>query len=288
MTWALDLDGVVWLAGRGIPGSADAVSELRRAGERVVFLTNNSGPRVAEHVAALQAVGIDCSPTDLATSAQAVASMVARGTRVAVVGDKGIYEALEAVGAVVVAADDEPGAVVVGRSAHLDYRALAEASAAVREGARFLATNTDATFPARAPGSERTTEARSGAGPGAAGGGADPDGDLGARGWAPDDGLLPGAGAVVAFVATACGRQPEVAGKPHQAMAALVRSRFGPLSVVVGDRPETDGLFAKLVGARFALVLSGVTNASELPVVPSPDLVGRDLGSLVHKHLGSP
>ncbi len=44
-TWALDLDGVVWLAGRPIPGSADAVTALRAAGERVVFLTNNSARR---------------------------------------------------------------------------------------------------------------------------------------------------------------------------------------------------------------------------------------------------
>jgi len=94
MTWALDLDGVVWLAGRAIPGSARAVSELRSAGERVVFLTNNSGPVVAGHVEALGKVGVQCAPQDVTSSAQAAASMLAPGTRVAVVGDKGILEAL--------------------------------------------------------------------------------------------------------------------------------------------------------------------------------------------------
>ena len=81
----------------------------------------------------------------------------------------------------------------------------------------------------------------------------------------------------MAFIATAAGRQPEVAGKPHEPMAALVRARYGALDVVVGDRPDTDGLFAVRLGAKFGLVLSGVTRASDLPVEPAPDLVGADL-----------
>jgi 4-nitrophenyl phosphatase len=262
VTWALDLDGVVWLAGRGIPGSARAVAELRQAGERVVFLTNNSGPTVLAHVAALRKVGIDCSPEDLITSAQAAASLLSPGARAAVVGDAGVHEALEDRGIVVVGADDRPEAVVVGRRVELDYWDLAAVATAIRQGARFVATNTDATFPTGdagpAQGGRRTA-----------------------------DGLLPGAGALVAFVVTASGRQAEVAGKPHAAMAALVHARFGSLSMMVGDRADTDGLFAERVEAPFGLVLSGVTRHSDLPVDPQPDLVGDDLGSLVRSCLAA-
>lgn len=246
----LDLDGVVWLAGRALPGAAEAVEALRRAGERVVFLTNNSGPLVAGHVKALADIGIACSPADLATSAQAAASMLAEHSRVAVVGDEGIREALAARAIEEVDAADNPDAVIVGRTLRLDYDALAAAATAVRRGTRFIATNADATFPT---------------------GGA--------------SGLLPGAGALVSFVATAAGRPAEVAGKPHEAMAGLVKSRFGQLSVMVGDRPDTDGLFAQRVGARFGLVLSGVTQASDLPVDPTPDRVARDLSCLVDDYL---
>ena len=49
-TWALDLDGVLWRGDMPIPGSADAVARLRARGERVVFLTNNAGPRLADHL----------------------------------------------------------------------------------------------------------------------------------------------------------------------------------------------------------------------------------------------
>lgn len=250
MTWALDLDGVVWLAGRALPGAAGAVETLRQAGERVVFLTNNSGPLVAGHVDALAQIGIECAPQDLATSAQAAASLLARHSRAAVIGDEGIREALVARAVQEVDAADGPDAVIVGRTLHLDYAALAAAATAVRKGARFIAANADATFPTGGP-----------------------------------DGLLPGAGALVAFVATAAGRSAEVAGKPHEAMAALVKARFGQLSVMVGDRPDTDGLFAKRVGARFALVLSGVTQVSDLPVDPAPDLLARDLATLVGDYL---
>jgi 4-nitrophenyl phosphatase len=250
VTWALDLDGVVWLAGRALPGAAEAVETLRHAGERVVFLTNNSGPLVAGHIKALADIGIPCTPEDLATSAQAAASLLDAHSRVAVVGDEGVREALAERAIEEVDAADSPQALIVGRTLRLDYGALARAATAVRAGARFIATNADATFPT---------------------GGA--------------DGLLPGAGALVAFVATAAGRPAEVAGKPHGAMAALVRTRFGQLSVMVGDRPDTDGLFAKRVGARFGLVLSGVTQASDLPVEPTPDRVAGDLAALVDGYL---
>jgi HAD superfamily hydrolase (TIGR01450 family) len=247
----LDLDGVVWLAGHALPGAAQAVTRLRQAGQRVVFLTNNSGPLLADHVSALAKVGIDCAADEVATSAQAAAEMLPPSSRVAVVGDRGILEALAGRGAEVVPLQAGPDTVVVGRTLDLDYGTLAAAATAVRGGARFIATNTDSTFP-------------TGAG----------------------SGLLPGAGALVAFVATAAGRSPEVAGKPHQAMVDLVKTRFGAIDVMVGDRPDTDGLFAQRAGARFGLVLSGVTTAADLPVQPEPDRIGQDLGALVSDYLG--
>lgn len=249
-TWAVDLDGVVWLAGKALPGSAEAVRRLRQAGQRVAFLTNNSGPRLEDHLSALAAIGIECAPSDLVTSAQAAASMVEEGTRVCVVGAEGIFEALAGRGAQVVPPTEAPEAVVVGRTVALDYSELAAAAAALREGARFIATNTDATFPS-------------------------------------EGGLLPGAGAIVAFLATASGRRPEVAGKPHGPMAGLVRGRFGHLDVVAGDRPDTDGLFARRCGAVFGLVLSGVTKREDLPTEPAPDLVAEHLLGLVEQWLAT-
>jgi 4-nitrophenyl phosphatase len=244
MTWVLDLDGVVWLAGHAIPGSASAVERLRKRGDQVAFLTNNSGPTLAEYVAMLGAAGVGADPSELVTSAQAAASLLDPGSSAAMIGGDGLAEALVARGVRVVAASEQPDAVVVGRALDLEYSELAAAASAVRAGARLVATNTDATFPT-------------------------------------PDGLLPGAGAVVAFVEVAAGRRAEAAGKPNPPVANLVRARWGVPTVVVGDRPDTDGRFARLVGAPFALVLTGVTSAHDLPVAPAPDAVGADLAEIV-------
>jgi 4-nitrophenyl phosphatase len=250
MLWVLDLDGVVWLAGTAIPGSPDAVRRLHDAGETVAFVTNNSGPTLSQYAAMLARTGIEVDEGELVTSAQAAASLLERGSRAAVIGGPGLLEAVESRGIAVVPPDDHPAAVVVGRSLELDFGMLAAGAAAIREGARFLATNTDATFPT-------------------------------------GHGLEPGAGALVAYLEVGSGRKAEVAGKPHRPAADLLRDRFGPAGVVVGDRPDTDGTFAELIGAPFALVLSGVTGPGDLPVSPQPDTIEADLAAVVAKRLGS-
>lgn len=246
MVWLVDLDGVVWLAGQAIDGSPGAIERLRRAGHRVVFVTNNAGPTRRTLVDRLAAAGVRADPDDLVTSAQAAAQLVEPGQRVAMFGDVGLREALSEREVTLVAMTAKPEAVVVGRTVELSYHELAAAADAIRGGARFLATNTDATFPT-------------------------------------SHGLEPGAGAIVAFVATASGVEPIVAGKPHQAAADAVRDRYGPVAWMVGDRADTDGLFAKRLGSRFALVLSGVTRQADLPVQPEPDLVGADLDEVVRR-----
>src|SRR5262249_55559255 len=116
MLWVLDLDGVVWLAGTAIPGAPEAVRRLHAAGETVAFVTNNSGPTLAQSVATLQRAGIEVDETELVTSGEAAASLLEPGSRAAVVGGPGLTEALEARGVTVVPAHDQPAAVVVGRS----------------------------------------------------------------------------------------------------------------------------------------------------------------------------
>ncbi|MGH9164305.1 MAG: HAD-IIA family hydrolase [Acidimicrobiales bacterium] len=248
MTWALDLDGVIWRGEGLLPGADVAVARLRAAGERVVYLTNNSYLPVAATVAKLAAMGLPTEPEDVLTSAQAAASMLDPGTTAGVCGGPGVEEALRAAG-VELLAHGPADAVVVGWHGEFDYQRLTVAVSAVLGGARLVATNDDATYPSA-------------------------------------DGLIPGGGALVAAIAYASGREAIVAGKPFAPMVALVHRRVGPVEVMAGDRPSTDGLLAKALGARFGLVLSGVTTASDLPVQPAPDLVAADLASLVAEVLG--
>lgn len=243
-TWVLDLDGVVWVGDQVVPGAASAVDRLRRRGIRPVFVTNNSAPTVGELVAKLGAAGIAGAPDDVVTSAQAAATLVPRGSRVLVVAGPGAAEALVARGVQIVT-EPPVDVVLVGLDRSVDYDALTAATRAVLAGARLLGTNDDPTYPS-------------------------------------PDGPAPGAGALLAAVATATGVTPEVAGKPHDAMVRLLAARaVGGVELVVGDRPSTDGLLARRLGAPFALVLTGVTGTDD--VVPPPDVVAATLADVVDR-----
>jgi 4-nitrophenyl phosphatase len=246
VTWILDLDGVVWLTEQPIAGAAEAVAELRRRGEQVVFVTNNSSVTIAEQEAKLAAHGIP-PEGGLVTSAQVAAELVAPGERVLCAGGPGLAEALEARGAVVVRNDgtdiDPVGAVVVGFHRDFDYERLRVAAGAVRAGARLLASNDDATYPTA-------------------------------------DGVIPGGGSILAAIERASGVDAVVAGKPYRPMVDHLLGRFGAEGTVVGDRPDTDGGLAHAMGWRFALVLSGVTTDAT-GVDPTPDVVAPSLAALV-------
>lgn len=240
-----DLDGVVWLQREAIPGAPEAIARLRGSGCRVLFVTNNSMSPIAEQEAALAAIGVP-AVGDVVTSAQAGASLLAAGQTALVCGGPGVVEAVEARGATVVR-EGQADAVLVGLHQDFDYWRMQAANASIRAGARFIATNDDATYPT-------------------------------------PDGPIPGAGALVAAVATASGVDPVIAGKPHQPMAALVRDRCGSEfsasnSLVVGDRWSTDGLFAAAVGCAFAMVRSGVT-APDDDLPGSPSIDGADLAAV--------
>lgn len=249
--WVLDLDGVVWIGSEPIAGAADAVAKLRAAGERVVFVTNMSAYRVEVVEQRLGQAGIDATGAVI-TSAMAAASLVSPGERVLVVGGDGIDQAVAERGAVAVAPSDPHAAacdaVVVGMHPGFHYEDLSVAMTAIRAGARLIGCNHDPSYPT-------------------------------------PQGLRPGGGSLVHAVAYAAEVEPVFAGKPHRPVADLTRQLVGADGIMVGDRPDSDGLFAHELGYSFALVLSGVTDTAA-GVEPKPDLVAADLAELVDTVLG--
>jgi 4-nitrophenyl phosphatase len=254
-----DLDGVVWLAHEPIAGSVAAVGDLRRGGRRVLFVTNNSAATLSDHEQALADVGIPAAG-EVVSSAMAVAALVSVGERVLAAAGPGVVEALERAGAEVVMNTGAPllgavDAVVVGLHRDFDYDRLAVAAEAARRCGRLIGTNTDSTYPTPA-------------------------------------GLLPGGGSILAAITSASGVEPIVAGKPHQPLATLVESMVAASSgsfvgdrvLMVGDRAETDGLFAERLGCRFALVRSGVSTPG-MPIAHAAriDLDVDDLAAIARR-----
>lgn len=250
MAWILDLDGVVWRGGDPVPGSAEAVARLRDEGQRLLFVTNNSSQPVAEVIEKLAGMDIDADEDEIATSALAAAEMLEPGTTALICAGPGVDEALERRGVEGVR-DGEADAVIVGFHKEFDFDRLTSAYQAVVGGARLIGTNDDPTYPT-------------------------------------PEGAIPGGGSLLAAVAVAAGVEAEVAGKPHQPMADLIRSRLGDEvdgAVLVGDRPSTDGKMAALLDVKFALVMTGVTDEDEVPDDPPPAHVADDLQSLVSELL---
>ncbi|GGK84229.1 haloacid dehalogenase [Sphaerisporangium melleum] len=253
-TLLLDLDGVVYLGRRAVPGAPEALTRARDLGARLAYVTNNASrtpAAIAEH---LVSIGVPATPGDVVTSAQAAARMIAErvppGSAVLVVGGMGLRSALRAQGLrPVTTAAESPVAVVQGISPDLSYALLGEGALAVRRGAWFVAANGDTTMPT-------------------------------------DRGELPGNGSMTRVIATATGVEPVSAGKPEPPLHRESILRTGARDpLIVGDRLDTDVEAATRAGVDSLLVLSGVTGPLGLLTAPPahrPTHIAADV-SAVHE-----
>ena len=249
----LDLDGVVYVGAQAVPGAVAALGAARDAGLHLAYVTNNAArpPQdVAEHLTRL---GVPTDPSDVVTSAQAAARLVAEqvpaGSPVFVIGGEGLHAALSERGLVPVTdLVTEAAAVVQGYGPEMPWRQLIDGAILVRRGLPWIASNLDLTVPTRH-------------GPG------------------------PGNGTLVQLVADYAGRTPVTAGKPEKPLFEETLARVGgDRPLVVGDRLDTDIDGAHAVGWDSLLVMTGVTGLAELASLESsrrPTHVGADLGALL-------
>jgi 4-nitrophenyl phosphatase len=137
---------------------------------------------------------------------------------------------------------------VAGIDRQISFEKLKIATLLIRSGVPFYGTNPDRTFPT-------------------------------------PEGLIPGAGAILAALETACDQAPIIAGKPHTALLEVSLERLGTRpeeTLMVGDRLETDILGGQKAGCKTALVLSGVsTRAQAQQMKPPPDFISETLQTLV-------
>ncbi|MFY9586931.1 MAG: HAD-IIA family hydrolase, partial [Actinomycetota bacterium] len=252
--FVLDLDGVVWTGDEPVPGAPETIRSLRDAGKRLAFVTNNSSQTHESYAKKLADVGAQGEESEIVTSADAVARLMEstipalRGRAAFVIGGPGLLEQVANAGVRIAEGDDpsECSIVVVGWDRDLTYEKLRRATLAIRAGAIFIASNSDATYPA-------------------------------------PDGLWPGCGAIVAALRTSSGVEPIVAGKPQPLMLQVAQERVGGTpALMIGDRIETDVIAAQAVGWPSALVLTGATGVPELATAPAwPDYVLKRLSDVL-------
>lgn len=252
--WIFDMDGVLYRGTEQLPGVAELLAALELRERSFMLATNNSMSTAEQYVIKLAAMDIHVPASAILTSAMATRDYLldqfAPGSGFFVIGMPALSEQLfrDTPFHSLQPGEGIPAGVVVGLDKQFTYDKLTSAHAAILSGARFIATNTDATLPT-------------------------------------EHGLVPGCGSIIAAIATASSVAPVVIGKPEPLMLQMALNRMGIApedAVMIGDRLDTDILAGHRAGMLSVLVLTGVSTREEIASAPAlPDLVFTDLNAII-------
>ncbi|MCY4063578.1 MAG: HAD-IIA family hydrolase [Chloroflexi bacterium] len=246
-----DMDGVLWRGSQALPGMTNFFDLLFERELDFVLATNNSSRTQDDYVDKLASMGVSgVQPRHIVTSGTATVRYLQTrypaGTPLHVLGGSGLKRMLSDAGFKLV--DASADAVVCGIDVDLTYEKARTATLLIRAGARFIGTNPDPSFPA-------------------------------------PEGLVPGAGSIIALIEAASGQSPTIIGKPARGMfdAALRQLEACPEeTLMIGDRIGTDIAGAQALGIQTALVMTGVeTEISLQQSEVRPDLVFAGLPELI-------
>jgi len=246
-----DMDGVLWRGPQPLPGMPELFALLFERDLNFVLATNNSSRTRQDYVDKLAAMGVNSvQPHHIVTSGTATVSYLKRqypaGADIFVVGGPGLRRMLREAGFIIVEANAE--VVVCGIDIDFTYDKARRATLLIRAGARFIGTNPDPSFPA-------------------------------------PEGLVPGAGSVIAMIEAASGQPPTIIGKPKRGMFEAALRQLGARpeeTLMIGDRIGTDIAGAQALGINTALVMTGVeTEESVRGSEVQPDRVFAGLPELI-------
>jgi NagD protein len=248
-TYLMDMDGVLVHEEHLIPGADKLIDELRAKDMEFLVLTNNSIYTQRDLRARLRRTGLDVPEDRIWTSALATARFLdtqrPEGSAF-VIGEAGLTTALHEIGYVLT--DRDPDYVVLGETRTYSFTAITSAIRLVERGARFIATNPDATGPSR-------------------------------------EGSLPATGSVAALIERATGHAPYFVGKPNPLMMRSALNRLGAHSestLMIGDRMDTDVRSGLEAGLHTILVLTGISTAETAERFPyRPNRVIDSVADLV-------
>jgi len=225
-----DMDGVLVHAEQAIPGADRYIGRLRDLSVPFLVLTNNSIYTRRDLAARLRASGLDVPEENIWTSALATARFLEDqrpGGSAFVIGEAGLTTALHEAGYTMT--DRAPDYVVLGETRTYSFERITRAIRLIEAGARFIATNPDATGPSV-------------------------------------EGPLPATGSVAALITRATGHEPYFVGKPNPLMmrsALNAIDAHSETAAMVGDRMDTDIVSGMEAGMETILVLSGMTTVAD-------------------------
>jgi NagD protein len=247
--WLTDMDGVLVHENTALPGAQDLIQQWTDSRTPFLVLTNNSIFTPRDLAARLRASGLDVPEEAIYTSALATADFLAKqapGGSAFIIGESGLTTALYEAG--FTTTESDPDFVVVGETRNYSFEAITKAIRLIDRGARFIATNPDATGPSA-------------------------------------DGALPATGAISALITKATGKDPYVVGKPNPMMFRSAMNKIGAHSentAMIGDRMDTDVVAGIEAGLHTILVLTGISDQAEIERYPfRPDEILAGVHELV-------
>ncbi|GMO12165.1 MAG: HAD-IIA family hydrolase [Treponemataceae bacterium] len=231
----IDMDGVIYHGNKLLRGVSEFLDWLTANKKSFLFLTNSSERSPQELSQKLSRLGLTVTPEHFYTSALATASFLSlqkpNGSAY-VIGEPGLIQALYDVGWTM--NNVNPDYVIVGEGRSYNLDTLEKAVNLVAKGARLIGTNPDASGPV-------------------------------------ENGIVPACGALVAPIEMATGCKAYFVGKPNPIMMrrAMVHlnSKRGQ-TCIIGDNMETDILSGVESEIDTVLVLSGISQESDLAKYP--------------------
>ena len=251
----LDGDGVLWKSNDPIPGINSFFDFLEEHKIKWALLTNNNTRTAQSYIDKLQGFGISAGPGSVFTSSTSTADYLLEkygaGSKLHVVGMEGLTLTLLEAGFQITVGEEQPkdgvSAVVAGMDRELNHEKVKIAMRLILEGADFVATNTDPSYPT-------------------------------------PEGINPGTGMVIGALQFTSGVKPYIAGKPYPAIFQTALKALKATvedTLMVGDRLETDILGANQIGMHTAAVLTGVTSWEEIQRKDiKPDFIFQDITAL--------
>ncbi|MDD4376806.1 MAG: HAD-IIA family hydrolase [Eubacteriales bacterium] len=243
-----DMDGVIYHGDRLLPGVKEFVDWLYMEDKEFLFLTNNSGKTPTELRLKLLRMGLDVDESHFYTSALATAKFLSTqmpNCSAYVIGEPGLVGALYQAGITI--SDINPDYVIVGEVSNYNYDTICRAVTHVLNGAKLIGTNYDITGPS-------------------------------------NNGLIPSCRALISPIEMATGKQAYFVGKPNPLMMRTGLRMLDVHSedaVMIGDRMDTDIVAGVESGLDTVLVLSGVTQKSDIENFPyRPRLVLEGVGKI--------
>ncbi|ASJ73548.1 HAD-IIA family hydrolase [Granulosicoccus antarcticus] len=250
-TWLTDMDGVLVREGDAIPGAAEFLARLIEKDRNFLVLTNNSIFTQRDLSARLAHSGLQVPENRIWTSAIATGQFLndqAPNASAFVIGEAGLTTALHEVGYTLT--NTAPDFVVLGETRTYSFEAITTAIRLIEKGARFIATNPDATGPS-------------------------------------PEGSLPATGSVAALITKATGVTPYFIGKPNPMMFRSAMNQIEAHSestAMIGDRMDTDVIAGIEAGLETFLVLTGSTAKSEIERFPyRPKHVVNSIADIVDR-----